>query len=95
MLAQMLDKGEIIGPRLFYSGNALTETGDSADFRQPVETFDPCGHIGPFSVMSTFADGVPEVRRAAREELRKGATQLKVFVSGGVDFHKSRHATWR
>ena len=93
VLAQMLNKGEIIGPRLFYSGKALTETGGGADFRQPFETFDPCGHIGPFSVMSTIADGVPEVRRAAREELRKGATQLKVFVSGGVVFPSKAHAT--
>jgi imidazolonepropionase-like amidohydrolase len=29
---------------------------------------------------------VAEVRRAAREELRKGATQIKVFASGGVVF---------
>lgn len=93
VLAQMLNNGKIIGPRLFYSGKALTETGGGADFRQPEEALDPCGHIGPFSVMSTIADGVPEVRRAAREELRKGATQLKVFVSGGVVFPSKAHAT--
>ena len=31
-----------------------------------------------------MVDGVDEVRRAAREQLRKGATQIKVFSSGGV-----------
>jgi imidazolonepropionase-like amidohydrolase len=31
-----------------------------------------------------IADGVPEVRRAAREELRRGATQIKIMASGGV-----------
>lgn len=36
--------------------------------------------------MSVIADGIDEVRKAAREELRKGATQLKVFASGGVVF---------
>ena len=47
VLAQMLDKGEIIGPRLFYSGKALTETGGGADFRQPFETFGGTVRITP------------------------------------------------
>ncbi|HAT7071535.1 TPA: amidohydrolase family protein [Legionella pneumophila] len=85
-IAQLLDNKSIPGPRLFYSGRALTQTGGGADFRKPNEQFDPCGHISPFSTMSVIADGVDEVRKAAREELRKGATQLKVFASGGVVF---------
>jgi imidazolonepropionase-like amidohydrolase len=40
-----------------------------------------------------ITDGVDEAREAAREELRKGATQLKVFVSGGVVFPAEGHAT--
>ena len=43
--------------------------------------------------MSVIADGVDEVRRAAREELRRGATQLKLFASGGVVFPSEAHAT--
>ena len=31
-----------------------------------------------------MADGVPAVRKAAREELRRGATQVKIMASGGV-----------
>jgi len=34
--------------------------------------------------MSRIADGVTECRRAARDELRKGATQIKILASGGV-----------
>ena len=34
--------------------------------------------------MSRIADGVAECRRAARDELRKGATQIKIVASGGV-----------
>ena len=34
--------------------------------------------------MSRIADGVTECRRAARNELRKGATQIKILASGGV-----------
>jgi len=43
--------------------------------------------------MSVIVDGVDEVRRAAREELRRGATQIKLFASGGVVFPSESHAT--
>jgi imidazolonepropionase-like amidohydrolase len=92
-IAHLIATGQIPGPRLFYSGRALTQTGGGADFRTPGETTDPSGHPGPYSVMSVITDGVDEVRRAAREELRRGASQLKVFVSGGVVFPTEGHPT--
>ena len=91
--AKLLAEGKAIGPRLFYSGKALTQTGGGADFRTPDEHLDPCGHVGPFSNMSVIVDGVDEVRRAAREELRKGAAQIKLFASGGVVFPAEGHAS--
>src|SRR5271169_982463 len=90
-IARLLAEGKIIGPRLFHSGRALTQTGGGADFRTPDEVEDPCGGPGPFSVMSVIADGLDQVRKAAREELRRGASQLKVFVSGGVVFPSEGH----
>jgi imidazolonepropionase-like amidohydrolase len=92
-IARLLAQGEIVGPRLFYSGRALTQTGGGADFRTPYEHTDPCGHVSPFSVMSVIADGTDEVRKAAREELRRGASQIKLFASGGVVFPSEAHAT--
>jgi imidazolonepropionase-like amidohydrolase len=92
-IARLLAQGEIVGPRLFYSGRALTQTGGGADFRTPYELTDPCGHVSPFSVMSVIADGVDELRKAAREELRRGASQIKLFASGGVVFPSEAHAT--
>jgi imidazolonepropionase-like amidohydrolase len=92
-IAHLLRNGTIIGPRMFYSGRALTQTGGGADFRTPIELTDPCGHVSPLSVMSVIADGVDQVRAAAREELRKGAAQIKVFASGGVVFPAEGHAT--
>lgn len=92
-IARRLEEGDIVGPRLFYSGRALTMTGGGADFRTMEESVDPCGHITPYSVMSVIVDGVDQVRRAAREELRLGATQLKLFASGGVVFPAKSHAT--
>jgi len=92
-IARLLSEGKIIGPRLFYSGRALTQTGGGADFRTPDEVSDPCGRPGPYSVMSVIADGIDEVRKAAREELRRGAAQIKVFISGGVVFPSEAHPT--
>jgi imidazolonepropionase-like amidohydrolase len=51
------------------------------------------GHVSPFSLMSVIADGVDEVRKAAREELRKREAQIKVFASGGVVFPSEAHST--
>ena len=84
-LAMAIKAGLIEGPRLFFSGRALTQTGGHADFRSP-----EAGHSGVClcgqgsNVFGTIADGVPAVRQAAREELRKGATQIKIMASGGV-----------
>jgi len=92
-IARLLKEGKIVGPRLFYSGKALTQTGGGADFRTPDELTEPTEEIGPFSVMSVIADGVGEVRKAAREELRKGVAQVKIFASGGVVFPAEGHVT--
>src|SRR6266508_4643269 len=45
--ARLLAEGHIIGPRLYYSGRALTQTGGGADFRTPDENVDPGGQVGP------------------------------------------------
>ena len=84
-LAMAVKSGLIKGPRIFYAGLALSQTGGHADFKDfedPIHQFCLCGQgFGSFGVV---ADGVDEVRRAARNELRKGATQIKIMASGGV-----------
>jgi len=76
--------GLIRGPRLFRSGRVLSQTGGHGDTNPA--TNDP--HIGPCSISSTsfahIADGPDAVRRAAREELKGGADQIKVMAGGGV-----------
>ncbi len=84
-LAMAVEHGLIRGPRLFYAGRALTQTGGHGDFRtleDETALFCPCCQAG--SGLERIADGVAEVRRAAREELRRGATQIKIMASGGV-----------
>lgn len=78
-LVRAVDEGLIAGPRLFVSGRALSQTGGHGDSR-PAKDF--CAASSDFT--SRIADGVDQVRRAAREELRAGAHQLKIMASGGV-----------
>jgi imidazolonepropionase-like amidohydrolase len=77
-----LEEGLIRGPRLFYAGRALSQTGGHGDHRGPGEHFIDT-HPGSCE-MSTIVDGPDEVRRAARDELRKGAHHVKVMAGGGV-----------
>lgn len=81
-LARALDAGLIRGPRLFYPGLAVSQTGGHGDMRAP-DHFDGCA-CGYCGAMTVLADGPHEMRKAVREQLRQGATQIKLFVSGGV-----------
>ena len=79
-----LEQGLIEGPRLFYPGRALSQTGGHGDMRpgdQIEASACACAYMGSLTVT---ADGPDEVRKAVREELRKGAHQIKIFISGGV-----------
>ena len=82
-LAQALAAGLIDGPRFFYPGKALTQTGGHGDMRRRGEV-DLCD-CGVYSgVVCRAVDGPDEMRKAAREAFRQGATQIKIFLSGGV-----------
>lgn len=83
-LAQAVDRGIVDGPRLFYSGRALSQTGGHGDFRPRDDGPMMCACHIHSSGISHVADGVAAVRKAAREELRRGATQIKIMASGGV-----------
>jgi imidazolonepropionase-like amidohydrolase len=66
-------------PRLFYGGRAISQTGGHGDFR-PGDYGCAC-HLDSLTVI---ADGVDAVRRAVREELRRGASHIKLMASGGI-----------
>ncbi len=83
-IAQAAREGLFISPRIFYSGRALSQTGGHGDFRNASAPFMPCGGGHSGSIISRIADGITEVRKAVRDEFRKGATQIKIMASGGV-----------
>lgn len=74
-------------PRLLYGGRVISQTGGHGDFRpgdHRLEDVVCCGcglHTDPMAVV---ADGVDAVRRAVREELRRGASHIKIMASGGI-----------
>ena len=78
-----IERGLIQGPRFFYPGKALSQTGGHGDMRSP-DAIEPCGCGSYSGTISLVADGEAAVRKAAREQLRTGAHQIKLFASGGV-----------
>ena len=78
-----IERGYFRGPRIFISNAPLSQTGGHADIRpRGVKEFIcSCAGIGLFPAL---ADGVPEVRKAVREQLRNGANQIKIMAGGGV-----------
>jgi imidazolonepropionase-like amidohydrolase len=84
-LAEAVERGLIAGPRMFISGQALSQTGGHGDLRaRTANSFETCACCQSGAALGRVADGISEVRKAARDELRKGATQIKIMASGGV-----------
>jgi imidazolonepropionase-like amidohydrolase len=84
-LALAVERGLIRGPRLFFAGRVLSQTGGHGDLRARGEEAGAlCACEIRTSGFAHVADGVPAVRKAAREELRRGATHVKIMASGGV-----------
>jgi imidazolonepropionase-like amidohydrolase len=81
-LARAVDEGLLPGPRIVFGGKALSQTGGHGDPRPPGRA--PLDQHPSLPAMTVVADGVTEVRRAAREQLRRGAHHVKVMLSGGV-----------
>ncbi|HYZ34981.1 MAG TPA: amidohydrolase family protein [Crenalkalicoccus sp.] len=83
-LAVACDTGLITGPRLFFPGRALSPTGGHGDQRPNTALDQVCGCGAHSNALGLVADGVDEVRRAVRGELKRGAHAIKIMASGGV-----------
>lgn len=86
-LKQAIDQGAVTGPRIFPSGAMLSQTSGHGDFRLqntvPRMPGDPADYTERTGV-AAIADGVDEVLRRTREQLMKGASQIKIMAGGGV-----------
>lgn len=88
-LADAVASGLALGPRLFVSGHALSQTGGHGDFRPRSDHLDggaaeSCACAFRLGALARVVDGVDAVRKAVREELQMGAHQIKIMASGGV-----------
>lgn len=83
-LQQAVEEGAFAGPRLVICGKALSQSGGHTDYRGAYDTRDVSWYRDQLGTLGRICDGVPEVQRAAREELKNGAQFLKVMADGGV-----------
>jgi imidazolonepropionase-like amidohydrolase len=86
-LKRAIDEGVMIGPRIYPSGAFISQTSGHGDFRFSFEVPRTLG--GPLSHsevegIAAIADSPDEVRLRAREQLRQGASQIKLMAGGGI-----------
>jgi imidazolonepropionase-like amidohydrolase len=86
-LKRSIDEGILAGPRIYPSGAFISQTAGHGDFRSPYEIPRPPG--GPLSQseltgVAAIADNPDEIRLRVREQLRLGASQIKLMGGGGV-----------
>ncbi|BAU66020.1 hypothetical protein STA3757_34210 [Stanieria sp. NIES-3757] len=86
-LKQAIDRGDVVGPRIWPSGAMISQTSGHGDYRSldelPRTPTTPLSRAEVFGV-TAIADGEAEVLRRAREQLMRGASQIKVAAGGGV-----------
>ena len=83
-LKKAIDLGWVDGPRIVPAGHAISPTGGHLD----PTMFQRLGPgVLPLTVEEGIADGVDEVRKAVRYQIKHGAQLIKVCASGGVMSH--------
>lgn len=80
-LGKAIDAGWIDGPRIVPAGHAITPTGGHLDPTM-FSAFAP--DVLKLTLEEGIANGVDEVRKAVRYQIKHGAQLIKVCVSGGV-----------
>lgn len=86
-LKRAIDEGVTIGPRIYPSGAFISQTSGHGDFRFLFELPRKPGGALSYTELqgvSAIADSPDEVRLRVREQLRLGASQIKLMGGGGV-----------
>ncbi|MBC7449771.1 MAG: amidohydrolase family protein [Hymenobacteraceae bacterium] len=79
-LRNAINRGQVVGPRIFTAGRAISATGGHMDDTNGL-TEELKTRIG---TASNVADGPDACRRAVREEFKRGADVIKIASTGGV-----------
>jgi imidazolonepropionase-like amidohydrolase len=79
---EAINEGIFPGPRMLVSGHYISQTGGHGDKRRRAEWIAPIDCC--IGMIGSIADGEAEVRKAVREQLRRGADQIKIMASGGA-----------
>ena len=79
-LRKAIQKGTVIGPRVFTAGKAIATTGGHAD---PTNSYreDLMGDPGP---KEGVMNGVEDAYKAVRQRYKEGSDVIKITASGGV-----------
>lgn len=83
-LQKAIEDGLIDAPRLVICGKALSQTGGHTDYRGPYSNRSVDYYAEKLGALGRICDGVADVCRAAREELKNGAQFIKIMADGGV-----------
>jgi imidazolonepropionase-like amidohydrolase len=81
-IARAVAEGHFAGPRLLYCGKALSPTGGHGDLRPMGVDLEDEAY--PYVSLGRRCDGIDAVRRAARDEIRRGADHIKIMANGGI-----------
>lgn len=74
-----IERGDIVGPRVFASGSTISVTGGHGDGTQGYRD-----DVAELLHSSGVCDGPAECRKAVREQVRRGADHIKLTATAGV-----------
>ena len=83
-LQQAVEEGIVLGPRLVICGKGFSQTGGHSDFRGRYDTRPTEWLAGKLGALGRVCDGVEDLRRGIREEIKGGAQFVKLMTNGGV-----------
>lgn len=89
-LKRAIDEGFVTGPRIYPSGATISQSGGHGDFGFPSDVPRKFGRDLSYmeiNNMTQIADGPDQVTMRVREQLRQGASQIKLMAGGGVSSH--------